>query len=151
MKELGGEEVILDLRTRWGEWSASRSGRALASGNIPPVPIVQKASWAPELVWTQRLGEKSFRLCWGSNLDRSIVQPVARHYTDWATAAHFIGTLQITEPLRDDILNRPLWCEMSSAWVSRFAVSWKNWYTWLCNIGYPMQDNLCTLKILKCL
>jgi hypothetical protein len=24
-------------------------------------------------------------LCWGSNLDRPVVQPVARHYTDWAT------------------------------------------------------------------
>jgi hypothetical protein len=27
---------------------------------------------------------KSFRLCPGSNLDRPFVQPVARHYTDWA-------------------------------------------------------------------
>jgi hypothetical protein len=51
----------------------------------PPVPIVQEAGWAPEPVWTQRLEEKSFRLCWGSNLDRPVVQPVARHYIDWAT------------------------------------------------------------------
>jgi hypothetical protein len=48
-----------------GEWSASRPGRAL-----PPVPIVQEAGWAPELAWTQRLEEKSFRLCRASNLDR---------------------------------------------------------------------------------
>jgi hypothetical protein len=27
---------------------------------------------------------KSFRLCWGSDLDRPVVHPVARHYTDWA-------------------------------------------------------------------
>jgi hypothetical protein len=26
--------------------------------------------------------EKSFRLCWGSNLNRPAVQPVARHYND---------------------------------------------------------------------
>jgi hypothetical protein len=26
--------------------------------------------------------------CRGSNLDRQIVQPVVRHYTAWATAAH---------------------------------------------------------------
>jgi hypothetical protein len=64
MKALGGEEVylllILDLGTRWGgEWSASRPGRALAPGKGPPVPIVQKAGWAPEPVSTQRLEEKS--------------------------------------------------------------------------------------------
>jgi hypothetical protein len=32
----------------------------------------------------RRLEEKSFRLYRGSNLDRPVVQPVARHYTDWA-------------------------------------------------------------------
>jgi hypothetical protein len=51
----------------------------------PPVAIVQEAGWTPEPVWTQRLEEKSFRLCRGSNLDRPVVQPIARRYTDWAT------------------------------------------------------------------
>jgi hypothetical protein len=32
----------------------------LPPGKGPPVPIVQEAGWAPELVWTQRLEEKSF-------------------------------------------------------------------------------------------
>jgi hypothetical protein len=54
-------------------------------GKYPPVPIVQEAGWAPEPVRTQRLEEKSFRLYRGSNLDSLVVQPVARHYTDWAT------------------------------------------------------------------
>jgi hypothetical protein len=36
----------------------------------------------------KRLEEKSSRLCRGSNLDRRVVQPVARHYTDWATQTH---------------------------------------------------------------
>jgi hypothetical protein len=31
----------------------------LHPGKGPPVPIVQKAGWAPEPVWTQRLEEKS--------------------------------------------------------------------------------------------
>jgi hypothetical protein len=30
-----------------GEWSAARPGR-----NLPPVPIVQEAGWAPGPVWT---------------------------------------------------------------------------------------------------
>jgi hypothetical protein len=59
----GGEDVkllhIYDLGTRWDEWSASRPGRALPPGKGPPVSIAQEAGWAPELVWTQRLEEKS--------------------------------------------------------------------------------------------
>jgi hypothetical protein len=40
--------------------SGQRHGRARFSpGKEPPVPIVQKAGWAPEPVWTQRLEEKS--------------------------------------------------------------------------------------------
>jgi hypothetical protein len=65
-----------------GEWSASRPGRALAPGKGPTVPIVHEAGWVPESVWTQRLEEKSFRLCQRSSLERPVVQPLARHYTD---------------------------------------------------------------------
>jgi hypothetical protein len=43
-----------------GESSASWPGHALPSGKGPPVPTGQEAGWAPELVWTQRLEEKSF-------------------------------------------------------------------------------------------
>jgi hypothetical protein len=77
---LVGEEVwlllILDLDTRWGEWSASCPGCALAPGKGPLIPTVQEAGLAPELVWTQRLEEKSFSLCWESNLDFPVVQPI---------------------------------------------------------------------------
>jgi hypothetical protein len=38
-----------------GGWSASRPGRT-----FPPVPIEQKAEWASEPVWIQRLKEKFF-------------------------------------------------------------------------------------------
>jgi hypothetical protein len=86
-KALGGEEVYLLLKSTsaldGGEWSASRPGRTLAPGKGPSVPIVQEAGWAPETFWTQSLEEKYFRLCRGSNLDGPVVQPVARHYTDW--------------------------------------------------------------------
>jgi hypothetical protein len=76
---LGGEEVqlllILDLGTRWGEWSTSRTGRTLPPGKDPPVPIVQEAGRASE----QARG-KILCLCRGSNLDRPVAQSVARHY-----------------------------------------------------------------------
>jgi hypothetical protein len=36
------------------------SGQRHAPGKDPTVPIVQEAGWASELVWTQRLEEKSF-------------------------------------------------------------------------------------------
>jgi hypothetical protein len=55
-----GDMLIHDLGTRWGEWSASRPGRALPPGKRPSVPIVQEAGWAPEPVWTQTIEEKSF-------------------------------------------------------------------------------------------
>jgi hypothetical protein len=59
-----------------GEWSASPPGRALSPGKGPSLPVVQEAGWASEPVW--RLQEISFRLYRGSNLDRPVVQPVAR-------------------------------------------------------------------------
>jgi hypothetical protein len=83
---LGREDIhlllILDLDTRWGEWSASHPGRNLPPGKGPPIPIVQEAGRAPEPVWTKRLEEKSFYLYPESNPDRLVVQSVVRHCTD---------------------------------------------------------------------
>jgi hypothetical protein len=83
---MGGEEYSsYSFKTSapdGGEWSAPRPSSALAPGKRPPVPTVQEAGWAPEPDWTQRLEEKSFRVCWGSNFDRPVVQPIVRHYTD---------------------------------------------------------------------
>jgi hypothetical protein len=47
-------------------------------GKGPPVPIGQEDGWAPALMWTQRLEEKSFCLCRGSNPDRPVVQSVTQ-------------------------------------------------------------------------
>jgi hypothetical protein len=45
----------------------------------PLEPTGQEAGWASELVWTQRLEEKSFV----SVGDRTfVIQSVVRHYTD---------------------------------------------------------------------
>jgi hypothetical protein len=98
MEALGARGVIAPTHSlHEGEWSAWRPGRALLPGKGPPVPIVQEAGWAPEPVWRQRLEEKSFRLCRGSNLHRPVVQSVTRHYTDWATR------LTLLRNERDDV------------------------------------------------
>jgi hypothetical protein len=81
-----------------GKWSASRPGRALAPGHGPPIPIVQEAGWAPELVWTQRLEKESSRHCWGSNLDLPVVQSVAGHCADWATRLTLLLTMMGSGP-----------------------------------------------------
>jgi hypothetical protein len=54
-----GSYSFITLRLDGGEWSASRPGCALRPGKGHPVPVGQEAGWAPELVWTQRLHEKS--------------------------------------------------------------------------------------------
>jgi hypothetical protein len=72
-----------------GEWSASRPGRALATGKGPLVPIVQEAGWAPELVWTQRLRKNPFA-CAGIE-SRSPGRPAPSQTLYWLSyPAHFI-------------------------------------------------------------
>jgi hypothetical protein len=77
------------------EWSASRPGRALAPWKGPPVTNVQEDGWAPEPVWTERLGKKFFHLCREPNLDRLVNQSVVRHYTDWATPAPWNSIMSV--------------------------------------------------------
>jgi hypothetical protein len=48
--------------------SATCPGSALPPGKGPPVPTGQEAGRVPEPFWTQRLEEKSFHICSGSNL-----------------------------------------------------------------------------------
>jgi hypothetical protein len=70
--------LILDLGTRWG-WVVSVTLRPRFSpAERTAVPIGQNAGWASELVWTQRLEEKSFVSTW----DRTPVVQSVRHYTD---------------------------------------------------------------------
>jgi hypothetical protein len=60
---------------------ASCPGRALAPGKGPWYPLNWRLG-GPRSSSEHRLEEKSFRLCRGSNLDRPVVQSVARHCTD---------------------------------------------------------------------
>jgi hypothetical protein len=59
-----------------GEWSESRPGEKTSGTHC-------KGGWVgPRAGLDTEARGKSFRLCRGSNLDRPVVQPVARHYTD---------------------------------------------------------------------
>jgi hypothetical protein len=66
-----------------GEWSASRPGRVLAPGKGPPPSTHCTGGWVGLRagLGTEVRGN-IFRLCRGSNLDRPVVQFVARHCTD---------------------------------------------------------------------
>jgi hypothetical protein len=57
------------------------SGQLLSPAALSLVPIEQEAEWAPELVWILGSKERS-RAPAGNRIPE--VQPIARHYTDWA-------------------------------------------------------------------
>jgi hypothetical protein len=69
----------MTLALEGGEWSATRPGRSLPPGK-DPVPVVQKAGWAPGPVWT---GAESLDPPPG--YDPRTFQSVVSSYTDWAT------------------------------------------------------------------
>jgi hypothetical protein len=68
-----------------GEWSASRPSRSLPLGKRLPVTIYRRLGGLHSRSGHRGWLEESSRLCRGSNLDNSVVQPTARHYTDWVT------------------------------------------------------------------
>jgi hypothetical protein len=65
-----------------GEWSASRPGRALPPGKGPPRTHCTGGWVGPRAGLDTEARGKILCLCWVSNLDRLVVQSVARHYTD---------------------------------------------------------------------
>jgi hypothetical protein len=84
-KRLRGEEVllllILDLCTRWGEWSASRPGRFFTPGERTPGTHCTGGWVGPRAGLDTEARGKILCPRRGSNPDRPIVQPVVRHYT----------------------------------------------------------------------
>jgi hypothetical protein len=73
---------FLDLGTSW-RWLASFTPLSL----YPPVSIGEEVGWTPESAWTIWRSENSWP-CRDSNSDPSVVQPLASHYTDYATETH---------------------------------------------------------------
>jgi hypothetical protein len=88
---LGGEEYSSYSFTTsaldGGEWSESRPGR-----DLPPEERTPGTHWTggwvgPRAGLDTEVRGKILFPCRGSNPDRPDVQPVVRHYTDWATPA----------------------------------------------------------------
>jgi hypothetical protein len=64
-----------------GEWSASRTGRALPSGKGPPGTHWTEVWVGPRAGLDTEATGKILCLCRGSNIDRPVLQSVVRHYT----------------------------------------------------------------------
>jgi hypothetical protein len=78
----GGQEVypllILNLGTRWGEWSASRPGRALPPGKGPTVPTGKEAGWAQS--WSGHRGYRKILFLPSQEIEtRPSGRPVRSH------------------------------------------------------------------------
>jgi hypothetical protein len=78
-RRLGGEELD------GGEWSASRPGRAFTPGERTPGTHCTGDWVGPRAGLDTEDRGKILCPRRGSNPDRPVVQPVVRHYTDWAT------------------------------------------------------------------
>jgi hypothetical protein len=77
-----------------GERSASRPGCALIPGKDPGTHWI--GGWVGIRTGLDTdARRKIFCLCRGSNIDRPGVQPVARHYTDWATRLTILTPLKV--------------------------------------------------------
>jgi hypothetical protein len=87
----GGEEYSSYLFTTsaqdGGEWSASRFCRALPLGIGPPGSHWTGGWVYPRSGLDTEVRGKILCPCRGSNLDRPVVQFLARHCTDWAISA----------------------------------------------------------------
>jgi hypothetical protein len=91
MEALGGEEIylllILDLGIR-RVWVVSVTPRPLFNSGERTPSTHCTGSWVgPRVGLDTKARGKILYICRGSNLDRSVVQFVARHYTDWAIPA----------------------------------------------------------------
>jgi hypothetical protein len=88
-RRLGGEEYSSYSFTTSaldrGEWSASRPGRAFSPGERTPGTHCTGGWVGPRVGLDTEDRGNILCLCRGSNPDRPVVQPVVRHYTDWAT------------------------------------------------------------------
>jgi hypothetical protein len=92
MEALGGERryssySFLTSALDGGEWSASRPGRAFTPGERTPGTHWRGGWVGPRAGLDTEARGKILCPRLESNPDRPVVQPVVRHYTDWANPA----------------------------------------------------------------
>jgi hypothetical protein len=100
-------------------------------GESTPIHIVQEAGWVPEPVWKQRLEEKYFCLCRGPNLDRPIVQPVARRNI---TKIFVVSCVRFLSPVQKNVKKvlKHLNTEQGPPWTevwTRFVLPWRGFHS----------------------
>jgi hypothetical protein len=83
----------LDLSTSQ-RWVVSLTPNPFTPGRMLPVPTEAEAGWTPVPVWATHRRENSWSY-WDLNSDPSVNQPLASHYTDWATSAPTLTVLFI--------------------------------------------------------
>jgi hypothetical protein len=116
---------------------------------VTPRPRITPAEWTPGTHWIRGwvgpragldnvLEERFFCLCWGSNLDCSIVQSAGRHCADLVTPPHnmvwygMYGVLTETRQRKQEPVNKTVvekasvtWPEVSNASVTRIqGITW---------------------------
>jgi hypothetical protein len=80
--------TLFDLSTRRGKRQRHSPAALYLQEKDPPVPIVQEAGWAPELVWTQRLEE--------SPVVESVLRHYSRHLIKQVYLCTYIRVLNVT-------------------------------------------------------
>jgi hypothetical protein len=98
-RHLGGKEVylvhILDLGTKWG-WVISVAPRPRFSRREMTRGTYWTGVWVgPRAGLDTEARGKIFRLRWGSNLNRLVVQPVARHWWSNLCNIHYINSYKL--------------------------------------------------------
>jgi hypothetical protein len=116
---LGGEEVqllILYFGTRWG-WVVSVTPRPRFTPGERTPGTHFTGGWVGPRAGLQTEARGNILCpCRGLNLDRPVVQSVARHYTDWATPApnsHYIGLKNLVMSPRRGSTPRLDWLTVS--------------------------------------
>jgi hypothetical protein len=95
MEALGGRGGIAPTHYRplrpLSEWSASRPSRAFTPGKRTPGTHCTGGWVGPRAGLDTEVRGKILCPRRGSKSDRPVVQPVVRHYTDWANTAPIIN------------------------------------------------------------
>jgi hypothetical protein len=113
--------------------------RALAAlqsrGKDPQYPLYRRLG-GPQSQSGQRLEEKPFHLCRWSNLDRLVIQHIARHYTDWATRLTIKEQQLKQNACLESFLIKRCSCKSWSVclWHIPLQLAWRTLWMYVCTL-----------------